>query len=295
MMPFLRPAFVSYIRLTTSDYTVQVDVTDSTSQTIAISRGYYLISNRTAASDGQSFLRALQDALLASCVGTAYESTIWTVSLTSARRVQIEHNYTLSALGITLSSNLADLLGFDNTTVSVLTSVGSPVGATADNKPRYWWCPELPPNVVGPEPFDLAVNYGVPSSAGSAFRSSDMTPSYTANGTQYELSLGWRAVQGYHKFRTHPDYVNEDLEGFWAAGPMLGNRMLMFRDAADTATGTAVSGAGSESPYKYIIVAPNAELRGTFPARPVSARNLNYWDADFGLWITEAGESVLST
>ncbi len=264
-----------------------VQVTGGSSQALASTRYYYFVSNISAVQNGQSLLYAIK-----SLLETSLGSVTWTVVLTKVGlvyKIQISHD-SGSSKTITFGSTAwANALGFDGTGFTI----SSGATLTADWPSIYWWTPDQLVSLTGPVLFDPTVGYGVPSSSGASQRSPDMTTAYVQNGVQWSATYLFNAVQYYYRVRKHPDHPNEDLETWWQNGPAVGRKFLWWR-SRDLATGSSTPSAGSASPYRYIVYAPQEALRGTFPAKQTSQYNKIYWDVTFDVWVTEAGEAVLT-
>ncbi len=273
------PAFVSQI--VSSSETVQV--TSGTLQTLSTGRYYYLVSNRTTASNGQSLLKALKDLLDASLAGTA-----WTVQLSTAYKIQLSHNNG-SSRTVTFSASFATALGFSSASFAVAASTT----VTATNLSYWWWSPGMPISMTGPMMFDPSINFGCPTSAGSAQRSSDQTAAYVSNGTQYEAVYTFTAVDGYYRVWPVSGFTNQDFQTWWANGPRIGRRMLMWRDRAN-AIGSNAPSEGSASPYNYVEYNPQPDLKTAPTVTQVSEANLTWWNVRVPLWVTEAGETPMT-
>lgn len=278
------PAFVSQY-LSGSTDTLQV--TTGTLQTLDQSIWYYLVSNRE---DGNG--RSLLDGV-ANMLNNSLAGTVWTVRITAVSglyKVQISHNNGASRT-ITWGAALQAALGFASSTKVVAT--GTTV--TADYPSPLWWTPDMVISLTGPVLFDPAINYGVPSSAGAAQRSSDSTAAYVSNGVQFDAEYTFNGVQYYYKIRPQTGHTNEDLETWWNHGPQLGHRILMWRDRAN-ATGSDSPSEGTERPYNYIEYNPQPDLRSDFPAAPMAGAGLKltHWDVRLKFWVTEAGETPMT-
>ncbi len=263
-----------------------LQVTTGTLQTLATTRYYYFVSNRTATSNGQSLLKAIKDMLDASLAGTA-----WTVVLTKVSgvyRIQLSHNNG-SSRTVTFSSGFATALGF----ASASNVVASATTVTASYPSYWWWTPDMPVSLTGPKLFDPLINYGIQESAGASQRAPDGTTAYVRNGSLYSAEYTFNLVQYYYMIRPQSGFTNRDLETWWANGPQLGRRFLMWRDR-DNATGSNAPSEGSASPWNYIEYAPQETLRGQFPADYSLAPNLVYSDVKLDCWITENGETPLT-
>ena len=277
------PAFVSQYMPSSTD---TLQVTTGTLQTLASTRWYYLVSNRSATSNGQSLLRAVSTALNTSLVGTT-----WTVVINASAgvyKLQLSHNNG-SSRTITWGAALQATLGFASST----TVVASATTVTADYPSPLWWTPDQVISLTGPVLFDPAINYGVPSSAGAAQRSSDMTAAYVSNGVQLDAEYIFNGVQYYYKIRPQVGHTNEDLETWWRTGPAVGRRMLMWRDRLN-ALGNNSPSEGTATPWNYIEYNPQPDLRATFPAVPMAPPKLTFWDVTLKLWVTENGETPLT-
>lgn len=277
------PGFASQVFAT--DQTVQV--TGGTVQALATTRYYYFVSNRTSIANGQSLLKAIKDLLDASLSGTA-----WTVVLANVGgtyRVQFSHNNG-SSRTVTLSSTFATALGFTAGTTAFVVASGATV--TTSYPSTWWWTPDMPVSMTGPQLFDPLVSYGVPESAGASQRAPDMTTAYVQNGVQWSATYIFNGVQYLYKVRANGG--QQDLETWWLNGPAQGRRFLLWR-SRDSATGSNAPGAGSASPYNYVEYAPQETLRGELPAVATVPPNLVYWDVTLDCWVTENGETPLTT
>ena len=275
------PAFVSQYQPSSTD---TLQVTGGTLQTLVSTRWYYLVSNRTSSSSGQSLLKAVKDLLDASLAGTA-----WTVTLSSSSyKVQISHDNGNSRT-VTWGAALQAALGFSSSTSVVATATT----VTASYLSPYWWSPGMPVSLTGPVPFDPSTQFGCPTSVGAAQRAPDMTAAYVSNGVQYDAEYLFNGVQPYYKIRPQSGFTNEDLETFWSNGPRKGRRMLMWRNRSN-ATGSNAPSEGSASPYNYVEYNPQPDLRANLPAQLTSPYSLINWDVRFLLWVTENGETPLS-
>jgi hypothetical protein len=277
------PAFASQYYAGSTD-TAQVGA--GAVQTLASTRWYYFVSNRTAASNGQSLLKAVKDLLDAGGGGTTFTVTLG-VSF-GLYRVQISHNNG-SSQTITWGAALQAALGFSSST----SVVAAATTVTASYPSPLWWTPDMVVSLTGPTLFDPSVNYGVPTSAGAAQRSSDMTAAYVSNAVQFEAEYTFNGVQYYYKIRPQSGHTNEDLETWWNHGPQLGRRMLMWRDRSNT-TGSNAPSEGSASPWNYIEYNPQADLHANLPAVPTAPPKLTFWDVTLKLWVTENGETPLT-
>lgn len=278
------PAFVSqvYIDASTDSFSV------NSATTLATTRYYYLVSNRTTASDGQSLLHALSTAL-----GVASTNASWTVKLatsgSTAYNVQFSHTSTGSLTITWTDSSLATYLGLStaSTVVAASTTVTAPYPSV------WWWSPNMPISETGPQMFDPAISHGVPESPGSAHRAPDGTPIYTENGTLFACDLVFRGVEAYYRIKPTSGHTNQDLHTWWTNGPRKGRRFLWWRDR-DDAAGSASPSEGTATPYNYVELAPNAEMRARLPAAPLAPPNLVWWDVQLGAWVTENGETPLT-
>ncbi len=276
------PLFASKVE--SSGETIQV--TTGTSQALATTRWYYFVSNRTATSNGQSLLYAIKALLDASLAATT-----WTVVLTKVSglyKIQLSHNNG-SSRTVTFSSTFATNLGF----TSASFAVASATTVTATYQSCYFWTPDMPISVTGPDLFDPAYQYGVPESAGASQRAPDMTVASVRNGEQWSAEYMFNGVQYYYKIRPRSSHVNEDLETWWRNGPQYGRRFLMWRDR-DNCTGSNAPSEGSSTPYNYIEYAPQESLRSKLPAKQMAPNNLVFWDVKLDCWVTENGETPIS-
>lgn len=280
------PCFASQVLLDTNTDTVSV----TTEQSLSVARWYYYVSNRTTASNGQSLLYALKTIL-----DTATSAATWTVQLSSTAaslgRLQLSHTSTASLTVTWTNTLLASHLGFATTTS---TTVAASTTVTADYPSVWYWTPEIPISETGPQMFDPAVSHGAPiTSPGSAHRAPDGTAVYTENGMLYDCQLTFRGVEAYYRLRTTSGYTNKDLFTWWTNGPRKGRRFLWWRDRTN-AFGSNAPSEGTSSPYRYVELTPNGDMRSTFPAQPLAPPNLVWWDVFIGGWVTENGESPLS-
>ena len=277
------PAFVSQYLPSSTD---TLQVTSGSLRQLTQTYWYFLVSNRTAASNAQSLLKAVKDNLDLSLGGTT-----WTVTLglsSGLYKVQISHNNG-SSRTITWGAALQAALGFSSSTSVVATATT----VTATYPSPYWWTPDQVISMTGPTLFDPAINYGIPSSAGAAQRSSDMTAAYVSNQVQHEAEYTFNGVQYYYRIRPQSGHTNEDLETWWNHGPQLGRRLLLWRDRSNT-TGSNAPSEGSATPWNYIEYNPQPDLRSTFPAVPTAPPKLTFWDVTLKLWVTENGETPYS-
>jgi hypothetical protein len=279
------PAFVSEYRAGSTD---TLQVTTGSAQALSTSIGYFYVSNVADTTlDGCSLLYAVSSGLT-----TSLPATTWTTKIGLSGGVykfQLFHNNGASRT-VTWGSALAAALGFASTT----TVVAASTTVTADYPSPYWWTPDQVVSLTGPTLFDPAINYGVPSSAGAAQRSSDMTAAYVENGVQYDAEYVFNGVQYYYKIRPQSGYTNQDLETWWSNGPRKGRRILMWRDRANT-LGTSHPSKGSASPYNYVQYNPQPDLRSNFPAVPMNGGiKLTFWDVTFKFWVTQSGETPLT-
>ncbi len=276
------PAFVSQYFPGAAD---TVYVTTGTTQTLGATIWYYLVSNRTTASNGRSLLYALKLLLEASLAGTT-----WTVQLsaTSPFKVTLSHNNGGSRY-VTLATPLQAALGFANDAFFVETATT----VTADYPSPLWWSPDMPISMTGPVQFDPAISFGVPSSDGHVERAPDGTCAAVYNGVQWDAEYIFNGVQYPYKARATGGRTNLDFETWWSSGPKRGRRFLMWRERSN-ATASNAPGAGSASPYNYIEYGPAAELQGRATFAATTAANLNYNDIRIPCFITENGEAVLS-
>lgn len=275
------PALASQVVI--DDNTDRVEVAGGSTQTLAQTRYYYLVSNRTTASNGQSLLYAIESLLETSLGGIA-----WTVKLTSGYKVQITHD-NASDQQIVLDSTLATRLGFTASTLPIATGAS---GLTATYYPRWWWTPDQVVSDTGPERFDHTISYGVPTSAGSAHWSSDQTAAYTDNGLQYRAQYTFSAVEAYYKLRPTSGYTNQDWEGFWSESLRKGRRVLLWRDR-DNAVGSNAPSEGASTPYRYVEYQPSTAARESMLATQVDHRNVHF-DVTWDFLLTENGETPLT-
>jgi hypothetical protein len=278
------PAFVSQYVASSTD---TIQVTSGTAQTLATTRYYYLASNRTSASNGQRLTKAVENMLNASLGGTTWICFLDSTTTTARQfKVLIQHD-SGSSKTITMGASLQAALGFSSASYAI----ASGATLTAENYSPLWWTPNMTVSMTGPVLFDPAVNFGVPSSVGAAQRAPDMTAAYVSNGVQYETELMFNGVDGYYKIRPQPGHTNEDLETWWSNGPRKGRRLLWWRNRLNT---VGVSDKGSASPWNYVELNPQPDLRQALPAVPTAPPMLTHWDVSLKLWVTENGETPLS-
>lgn len=282
------PVISSEILMDSSIDDVSVTGGAGGAQTLSAAHTWYMVSNKSAAVDGESLLQGIQSALAASSLdGWTVKLSAPTAGLNDGLRVQLSHDAGVSRT-VNFDALLATNLGFTSASfaVAAFTTV------TATYRPRWLWSPDQPVNRTGPRLFDPAVYFATPSSAGAAQRSSDMTANYVENGVQYEALYEFLGVE--YNWKVFPDaaHVNEDLVGFWSNGFRKGRRCLWWRDRADAAGSAAPSG-GASSPFKYIIYGPQPDLRAAALFKETVEYNSNYFDVSFPLWVTDLGESLL--
>lgn len=273
-----------------------VQVSTGTQQSLVTTRYYYLVSNRTAAANGQSLLFAIKTLLDASLAGT-----VWTVKLTLVSglyKIQISHNNG-SSRTVTFSQPFAANLGFSSNSFAVAS--GTTVTAAAPSV--WWWTPDMMVSATGTngtggtagsDVFDPSISYGVPVSAGASQRAPDMTAVYVQNGVQWSATYVFSMVQYFYKVRAQVGHTNEDLETWWLNGPAQGRRFLWWRNR-DNATGSNAPVAGSSTPFNYIEYTPQETLRAALPAAATTPTSLLNWDVTLDVWVTENGETPLTT
>ncbi len=290
------PSLVSQLRADATAYAIKATANDIIGSTVGtavpLSQTYYYygVSSRSSAGNGQSFLRVLQDAanLSPASLGT------WVVKLTSGFKVNLSHGdpdsnvFQFLDSASAVSAVFAALFGFTSGDLTVPTGAG---GLTGTNKPRWWWSPEMPICGTGPVLFDPSLQVGIPSALTTAQRSSDGSMAFTSNGVLVDAEYLFPGVNPYWRIRPQSGYTNEDLDGWWQAGPALGNRVLLWRNR-DNATGSAAPGGGSASPYNYVQYYPAEKLAKDFPAKEMAPGNLYQWDVGFAFNLTEAGEAL---
>lgn len=276
------PAFVSQYVPGSADTLL---VTTGATQTLGSTIWYYLVSNRTTASNGRSLLYAVKLLLEASLAATT-----WTVQLsaTSPYKVTLSHNNGASRT-ITWSSPLQAALGFASATSVVATATT----VTADYPSPLWWSPDMPISMTGPSQFDPAVSYGVPSSAGTVTRAPDGTCAVVSNGVQWSAEFIFNGVEYYYKTRAQSGRTNLDFETWWSNGPRRGRRFLMWRERAN-ATGSNAPSGGSASPYNYVQYSPQGDLQGRLLVTPTTPNNVNHHDIKIPCFVTENGDAILS-
>src|SRR6266478_3998651 len=289
------PAFVSqWFPPTTADAYIYDN--NGTYETVSTAIWYYLVSNRTTSANGKSLLREIKTQLDASSLSTT--AAIWTVSLTSTFPQKVTFSHTApGALTIQASAALAFATGM-TTPAEYALGDGAQFDVGGGTTPAtyaspYLWSPGMPISMTGPQLFDPALNYGIPTSAGAVQRAPDMTAAAVSNGVQWAAEYRFNGMDGYYLARANSGaHVNEDFETWWQNGPALGRRLLMWRDR--TVLTSSAPSAGSFSPYNYIEYFPADELRGQLLATPMVPPNLNFWDIRVPLLVTENGESVLT-
>jgi hypothetical protein len=285
------PALVSQV-LVDSD-TNSVQVAGGSAQTLASTRSYYLLSDVSGTSEGQSLLRAIRLALTASKPTDGTHAYAWVVDFTSTYRVRISHDAAASSpANVTLSTGLATRLGFSSGVITFSSHV-----ATAPNRSRWFWSPDKPVSDTGPVRFDPELRHACFSSAGGMSRSSDMTTAAITNGEQGEAEYLFAGVQYDYKIHPQANYANEDLEGFWFNALRYGNKLLWWRDRDRLlASGDGNGGdppAGSAPNYYYVEYVPQSALRERPLFEPVAEGNLCYWNVRFPLWLTERYAGLL--
>lgn len=264
-----------------------------------VSRFYFGVSPLATASDRQSALTMLENALNDS-IGDASE--VWSVRLSSTFKIIVSHTHATLSHRITFYSSTAAssthmlLWGFQNYSNPTYLSyidVAAATNVTADFKPRFLWTPGVPVHRTGPEGgFDPATDYGVPSSEGSVQRSQDGTVVAVDNGVLYDAEYEFIGVAGLYRMRPDPTlvYRNEDLDGWWQAGPAKGRRILWWRNGQNAIGSDAPSGSGT--PSLCIEYAPQLSLKNTFPARRMSDNGTYYWNVRFALHVTERADAI---
>lgn len=151
----------------------------------------------------------------------------------------------------------------------------------------------MPISMTGPQQFDPALNYGVPSSAGNVQRAPDMTAAAVSNGIQWAAEYRFNGVTPYSLIRLSPPHYNDDLETFWRQSLALGRRVLMWRDRLNLVGSNAPS-EGTASPYNYVEYFPAPELREKLPGTPMVPYVLTHWDVALPFLVTENGETPLT-
>lgn len=248
---------------------------------------FYYVSNRTTVANGMSLLKAIASSLFASAGKT------WTVRLsaTSPFKLTLAHNGG-GTTQVSMSADLAAVTGWGSGT-----SVQTATTVSAVTASPLFWTPDMPVSMTGPVQFDPAINYGVPTSAGSMQRAPDMTPAAVSNGVQYAAEYRFNGVTPYYKVRAPSTaaavHINEDIETFWTQSLSKGRRVLYWRDRANLAGSDAPS-EGTASPYNYVEYAPQPDLRENMPGTPMTPYVLTHWDVNLKLWVTENGETPLS-
>ncbi len=298
-MPTPIPLLVSQLRADSTAYGITADANDiigtTTGAPMALDQTYwyYGVSARSAPADAQSFLQVLQDAANASVVlGIGAGTGTWLVKLTAAFKINLSHSDPSSNVFQFLdsSSSPSDAFGALMGFTSGNLTVPAGAGLTATYKPRWLWSPELPICGTGPILFDPSLQVGIPSSLSTAQRSSDGSMAFTNNGMLTDAEYSFHGVSPYWRIFPQSGYTNEDLDGWWRAGPGIGNRVAFWRNR-DDATGSATPSGGSSSPYKYVQYYPAEKLTKDFPAQQMTPYNLVYWDVALPFNLGEFGEA----
>ena len=100
-------------------------------------------------------------------------------------------------------------------------------------------------------------------------------------------------MDGYNRVWPVSGFTNQDFQTWWANGPRIGRRMLMWRDRSN-AIGSNAPSEGSASPYNYVEYNPQPDLKTAPPVTQVSEANLTWWNVRIPLWVTEAGETPMT-
>jgi len=268
-------------------------------QTLDLTRYYFFLSSLSTAADGQSLLTALKTKADAS------SGTAWTFLLDANLKLKVTHNAG-GATNLILNRGLAWNLGFAKVfsslyppDLSLTQTISVPAGAggyTAEFRSPWLWCPEARIHATGPKMFDPYVSPGIRTSAGTAVRSSDMTPSFTKNGEQVAAQFIFTAVEGLYRAR-EPDltfgdaHEREAYETFWRVNLSEGKRFLFWRDKASIIGFATPSGSGTEAPT-YVEYVPDAETRAEPQMVQSNPDDLFYWTITVGCWLTERGTAV---
>jgi len=265
-------------------------------QTLDLTRYYFLTSSNNAATDGQSLLVALK------AKADASSAVVWTFLLDANLKLKVTHDAGGST-NLILNRGLAWNLGFAkvfSTTyppdLSLTETIAVPAGAggyTAEFRSPWLWCPETRIHATGPKMFDPYVQPGIRTSAGTAVRSSDMTPSFTKNGEQVAAQFIFTAVEGLYRARepdlTYGDaHEREAYETFWRINLSEGKRVLFWRDKASIIGFAYSSGSGTYAP-SYVEYVPDAQTREEPQMVPSNPDDLFYWTITVGLLLTERG------
>lgn len=287
------PVFLSQVVAATTD-TIQAGA--GSVQTLDATRTYFFMSPLAAASEGQSLLAALKTKADAS------SGVVWTFVLDANLKLKVTHNAGGST-NLILNRGLAWNLGFAKVfgstyppDVTLTETIAVPTGAggyTAEFRSPWLWCPEARVHATGPSMFDPYTSPGIRTSAGSASRAPDMTPSYTTNGVQVEATFMFNAVEGLYRAR-EPDLTYGDVhereayETWWRLGPSEGRRFLFWRDKAGLVSGLTVGIAttGASAP-PYVEYAPSDAMRNAPELQPSSPDDLYYWNVTVRAWLTD--------
>lgn len=289
------PVFMSEIRAA-STWFVQSGA--GSVQAVPATQYYFLSTSKTSSGNGRSFLN-----ILGTLLTTSSGSVTWTVTLDANLHVKFAHN-SGSAQNLTLDSPLAYALG-GGTVPGAAGSASFPgvpgSGLTLSFRPFFLWCPEMLISNVGPQLFDPMTQTGVRQSPGAAARAPDSTASFVDNGVNTVAVIMFNGVQYYRRAKPtntntgntgalSSGWLQEDYETFWANGPRLGRRIIMWRDRAAL--------VGQSAPFStngalnYVEYYPDAATRAAPDIKATSPVNLGWWDIAIGLWLTERGEQV---
>jgi hypothetical protein len=233
-------------------------------------------------------LKAIKDLLDTSLAGTVWTVTLVKQTSTGLYKINLSHDNG-SSRTVTFSSGFATALGF----ASASFAVANATTVVADYPSYWWWTPNMPISMTGPDPFDPVYNYGVPEANAHAQRAPDGATAHVQNGVLFDASYMFQGVEPGYLARATSGYTNRDLETWWRQGPAKGRRFLLWRDR-DNATGSNAPSEGSASPYNYIEYATPQTLMSKLPATPTSQFNLRYWDVKIDAWLTENGETPLT-
>jgi hypothetical protein len=140
--------------------------------------------------------------------------------------------------------------------------------------------------------FDWTVSPGIKTSAGTAARAPDMTPSFTKNGEQVAAQFTFLAVEGLYRARepdlTYGDpHEREAYETFWRVNLSEGKSFLFWRDKA-AVVGVAGSGVGTYGP-SYVEYVPDEATRFEPQMSPSNPDDLQYWTITVGCLLTNRG------
>jgi len=273
-----RPCFMSEIQ-PSANFTVQVG--GGSVQTLPLTGFFYLATAKSSAGNGQSLLSALMTALNAS------SGLTWTLVLDANLKVKFTHN-SGSTQTVTFGGGMANALGLHSSVVLGTDSFPFPAGSTtADNRCLWMWEPGQVYGTTGPGLFDPTVQDGCSRSAGAAARAPDSTASFVQNGIQVEATYQFIGVQPVYRARATLDslgyYMNYDFDTWWARGPALGRRVIMWRDQLNLVN-QSTPFTNNVAPLKYVEYYPDAAMRAAPDIQATRSPNLLYWDIGLSFW-----------